>query len=72
MGGTLIFLYMRRLGSLLGVQNFEFNVFGGFQKNDFFFGGGGGVMKILWICFGGHHKIGLYLGDISMHFSVFS
>ena len=25
-------------------------------------------MKILWICFGGHHKIGLYLGVISMHF----
>ena len=28
---------------------------------DFFFGGGGG-----------HHKIGLYLGVISMHFRVFS
>ena len=33
-------------------------------------------MKILWICFvffwggGGHHKIGLYLGVISMHFRV--
>ena len=29
-------------------------------------------MKILWIFFGGHHKIGLYLGVISMHFRVFS
>ena len=36
-------------------------------------------MKILWIFFyfffwrgGGHHKIGLYLGVISMHLSVFS
>ena len=33
----------------------------------FFFG-----MKILWIFFGGHHKIGLYLVVISMHFRVFS
>ena len=31
-----------------------------------------GGMKILWIFFGGHHKIGLYLGVISMHFKVFS
>ena len=29
-------------------------------------------MKILRIVFGGHHKIGLYLGVISMHFRVFS
>ena len=35
----------------------------------FFFLGGGGV-KILWIFWGGHHKIGLYLGVISMHFRV--
>ena len=28
-------------------------------------------MKILWIFFGGHHKIGLYLGVISMHFRSF-
>ena len=27
-------------------------------------------MKILWIFFGGHHKIGLYLGVISIHFRV--
>ena len=27
-------------------------------------------MKILWIFFGGHYKIGLYLGVISMHFWV--
>ena len=43
----------------------------------FFLGGGGGGgwggagMKILWIFFWGHHKIGLYLGVISMHFMVF-
>ena len=29
-------------------------------------------MKILWIFLGGHHKIGLYLVVISMHFRVFS
>ena len=29
-------------------------------------------MKILWIFFGGHHKIGLNLAVISMHFRVFS
>ena len=28
-------------------------------------------MKNLWIFFWGHHKIGLYLGVISMHFRVF-
>ena len=44
-----------------------FRVGGGFQKNDILFG-----MKILWIFLGGHHKIGLYLGVISMHFRVFS
>ena len=32
----------------------------------FFWGGGGGEGG------GGHHKIGLYLGVISMHFRVFS
>ena len=29
-------------------------------------------MKILWIFFGGLHKIGLYLGVISMHFCHFN
>ena len=28
-------------------------------------------MKILWIFFGGHYKIGLYLGVIYMHFRAF-
>ena len=31
-GGTLIFLYIRRLGSFFWVQIFNFNVFWGFQK----------------------------------------
>ena len=30
-----------------------------------------GGMKILWIFLLGRHKIGLYLGVISMHFRVF-
>ena len=30
-----------------------------------------GGMKILWIFFRGHYKIGLYLGVISMHLRVF-
>ena len=50
------------------VQNFEFQYFlGVFRKNIIFWD-----VKILWIYFGGHHKIGLYLGVISMHFMVFS
>ena len=66
-GGTLILSHIPRLGHFLGVQNLNFNIIWSFQKNDFFFGGGGG-MKILWIYFLGHHKIGLYLGVISIAF----
>ena len=43
----------------------NFVIFGGFQKNDILLG-----MKFCGY-FGGHHKIGLYLGVISMHFTVF-
>ena len=67
-GGTLIFACIRRLGSFFGVQNFEFQYFSGFSEKKTFFQS----MKILWIFLGGHHKIGLYLGVISMHFRVFS
>ena len=35
-GGTLIFSYIRRLGSFLGGQNFEFQYFWGFRKIIFF------------------------------------
>ena len=65
-GYSLIFPYIRRLGSFFWVQNFEFQYFGGFSEKKIFWG-----MKILWIFFWGHHKIGLYLGVISMHFWVF-
>ena len=69
-GSTLIFSYIRRLGSFFLVKNFEFQYFLGFSEKMIFWG-----MKILWIFFflgGGHHKIGLYLGIISLHFRVFS
>ena len=45
----------------------NFNIFGGFSENEYFLGD----MKILWIFYGGHHKIGLYLGVISMHLASF-
>ena len=44
----------------------NFNIFGGFQKNEKIFGYEDFV-DIFW----GHHKIELYLGVISMHFRVF-
>ena len=37
-GGTLKFLYIRRLGLFLGVQNFELQYFLGFSKNKYFLG----------------------------------
>ena len=48
-----IFMYIRRLGSFFGVQNFEFQYFWGVQKKIYFLG---------YEDFGGHYKIGLYLG----------
>ena len=37
-GGTLIFTYIPRLESFFGVQNFEFQYFGGFSEKLIFFG----------------------------------
>ena len=45
----------------------NFNIFWGFQKNEYFLG-----YKEFVDIFCGHHKIGLQLGVISMHFRVFS
>ena len=36
-GGTLIFSYIRRLGPFFWVKFLNFNIFGGFQKNEYFF-----------------------------------
>ena len=66
-GGYSEICIIRRLGLFLRFKFLNFNIFGGFQKNEYFLG-----MKILWIFLEGHHKIGLYLGVISMHFRVFS
>ena len=48
------------------VQNFEFLIFGVSSKINIFWD-----MKILLIFSKGHHKIGLYLGIISMHLGGF-
>ena len=72
-GGFYYFHTFVGSGHFLGFKILNFNDF-------FFFGGGGGFrkinifwgMKILWIFLWGHHKIGLYLGVISMHVRVFS
>ena len=66
-GVTLIFSYISRLGPFFGFKILNFDIFGVFRKINIFWG-----MKILWIFFWGHHKIGLYLEVISMHFKVFS
>ena len=71
MGGTLIFLYIGRLG----LSFFRFKIF---EFRFFFFGGAGGggegwfrKMNILWgMLLWGHHEIGLYLRVISMHFKL--
>ena len=65
-GGTLMFSYIRRLGPCFGVQNFEFQYFWGVSGIFFL------EYEDFVDLFGGHHKIDLYLGVISMHFRVFS
>ena len=60
-GGTLIFLFIRRLGF------FSFFFWGGGQKNEKENWG----LTILWIFFGSS-QIGLYLGVIYMHLRIFS
>ena len=37
-GGTLKCLYIRRLGLFFGFNILNFNIFGGFQKNEYFLG----------------------------------
>ena len=41
--GTLIFSHIRRLGIYFWFKILDFNIFWGFQKNEFFFLGGRGV-----------------------------
>ena len=46
-GGTLVFSYIRRLGSFFGFKILNFIIFGVFRKMSIF-----GGMKILWIFVG--------------------
>ena len=55
------------LSYFLGFKILNFNIFGGFQKDEYFWG-----YEDFVDFFGGHHKIVLYLEVISMHFRVFS
>ena len=59
-GGTLIFHTYIGSGHFFG-SKFRISIFWGVFRKMNIFGG----MKILWIFFWGHHKIGLYLGVIS-------
>ena len=54
-GGTPIFSHIRRLGPFFGFKILNFNIFLGFQKNDYFLG----VLKFCGYFLGGHHKIWL-------------
>ena len=63
--GSFIFLYTRRLGSFFASEILNFIIFVVFRKMIF---GYEDCLDILR----GHHKIGLYLGVISMHIRVFS
>ena len=65
-GDSLIFSYIRRLGSCFAFEIFNFIIFVFFWKMIF------GGAKICLDILRGYHKIRLYLGVISMHFRVFS
>ena len=67
-GGTLIFSYIRRLGSLFWVQNFEFQYFWGFSEKIIIFG----VWSFCGYFWGVITTLCLYLVVISMHHRVFS
>ena len=65
-GATLIFSCIHTSARVIfWLKILNLNIFLGFQKNKYFLD-----MKILRIFFGGHHKIGLHLGVISMHLRV--
>ena len=65
-GGTLIFSYIHiyvGFDPFLGLKILNFNNFGVFQKDEYFWG-----TKLLWIFFGGHLKNGLFFWG---HFYAF-
>ena len=65
-GGTLIFSHIRRLGPFLGFKILNFNIFFGFQKNEYFLGYEDFV-DIFW----GLSQNWASLRVISMQFRVF-
>ena len=67
-GGGLLWYFHIYVGSVVfwGTKFWISIFFGGFQKNKYFLGYDDFVD-----IFGGHHKIGLYLEVISMHFESF-
>ena len=63
----LIFSHIRRLGSFVLVQNFEFHFFGRFQKNKYFLG-----YEDFVDIFFGYSKNWTILSGLSINFMVFS
>ena len=66
-GGTLIFSYILRLGPFFGFKILNFDIFGGFQKNKYFFG----YENFVNIFLGSSQNWTIFRG-LSMHFKVFS
>ena len=65
--GTLIFSYIHKLKAWPILGRRDLNIFGFFQKNEYIFG-----YEEIEDILGGHHKTGLFLGVISIHFRAFS
>ena len=63
-GVVSIFSYVRRLGPFLGFKILNFYIFGFYQKNE-----KNGYEETVDIS-GGHYKIRLFWGFISIHFKV--
>ena len=61
------------IGTIPGLSFFLY-ILPGLLRAGGVWGGGGGTLKFIYFVdfFWGRHKIGLYLGVISMHFRVFS
>ena len=66
-GYSDIFIHIKARVICLGSKLLNLTINCGFQKNEYFLGYED-FMDIFW----GHHKIGLYLGVISMYFRNFS
>ena len=62
----MLFSHIRRLSPFFGFKILNFNIFGGFQKNEYFWGGN----EILWIFLGSSQNWACFR-VISMQFRVF-